>query len=310
MDSATRRARAHRRAAIETHLRQEYRYDLDSPSGAAKNPLDDFLFESKRGHCEFYSTAMAVMLRTLGVPTRNVTGFIGGTYNRFGRYYAVRQGDAHSWVEVYVDGRGWMRFDPTPPSDAAPQSEITGVFAFVRDFVEAAAQRWNRHVVGYDLKQQISLFRNVRNRYSSLRSTSSVAQAISSPRRIALLLVGVGLCGMGIWWLRRGRRKQSTDPKAPTPAEVTALRVVALYKSLEAALAQVGAPRPPSVPPLAHAVALEEMGHPAGKEARELTLVYLEARFGGRELDDDDRRDFSRRVRGLKVGPERARDAA
>jgi transglutaminase-like putative cysteine protease len=63
---------------------------------------------------------MAVMLRTLGVPTRNVTGFVGGTYNRFGKFYAVRQGDAHSWVEVFIDEAGWMTFDPTPPADAAP----------------------------------------------------------------------------------------------------------------------------------------------------------------------------------------------
>jgi transglutaminase-like putative cysteine protease len=110
--------------AIERHLRTEYRYDLGSPSGRAKQPLDDFLFESKRGHCEFYSTAMAVMLRTVGVPTRNVTGFIGGSYNRFGKFYAVRQGDAHSWVEVYIDDYGWRTFDPTPPGDAEPKSEL------------------------------------------------------------------------------------------------------------------------------------------------------------------------------------------
>jgi transglutaminase-like putative cysteine protease len=105
---------------VEAKLRSGYRYDLDSPSGAARNPLEDFLFNSKRGHCEFYSTAMTVMLRSLGIPARNVTGFVGGTYNRFSRSYVVRQGDAHSWVEVWVDGSGWLRFDPTPPSDAAP----------------------------------------------------------------------------------------------------------------------------------------------------------------------------------------------
>jgi len=97
---------------VEAKLRKGYRYDLDSPSGAAKNPLDDFLFNSKRGHCEFYSTAMTVMLRTLDVPSRNVTGFVGGTFNRFSRSYVVRQGDAHSWVEVYLDETGWTRIDP------------------------------------------------------------------------------------------------------------------------------------------------------------------------------------------------------
>src|SRR5690606_4697902 len=100
---------------LETALRTGYQYHLESTSGAAADPLYDFLFVSKRGHCEFYSTAMVVMLRALGVPARNVTGFVGGTFNRFGDFYAVRQGDAHSWVEAYLPGRGWTRFDPTPP---------------------------------------------------------------------------------------------------------------------------------------------------------------------------------------------------
>jgi protein-glutamine gamma-glutamyltransferase len=299
-----------RAQAVESHLRKEYQYDLDSPSGAAKNPLDHFLFESRRGHCEFYSTAMAVLLRTLNIPTRNVTGFIGGTYNRFGHYYAVRQGDAHSWVEVYIDGQGWTRFDPTPPADAAPQGEITGVLAFMRDFVEAMAQRWNRHVVGYDLKQQIGLFRTMQNRYSSFRTQSPLGHALGSPRRVGLILLALGLIAAGAFWLRRGRRGDGAAKKQETPAELTALRVVALYRSLEAALAQLGAARPPSVPPLAHALALEAMGHPAGAEARALTEIYLEARFGGVELGDEARRHFTHRVRELRLLRDVERKAA
>ena len=158
-------------------LRKGYRYDLDSPSGAARNPLDDFLFDSKRGHCEFYSTAMTVMLRTLDVPTRNVTGFVGGTFNRFSRSYVVRQGDAHSWVEVWLDRTGWTRFDPTPPSDAIPRSEISGAFAVLRDFVEALGQRWSRHVVGYDLRQQLGLYGELQNTYR--RSFRARARSIA-----------------------------------------------------------------------------------------------------------------------------------
>jgi transglutaminase-like putative cysteine protease len=144
--------------SIEQKLRSRYSYDLDSPSGLAKAPLDHFLFTSKRGHCEYFSTAMAIMLRTIDIPTRNVTGFIGGSYNKFGEFYAVRQGDAHSWVEAYVAGRGWMTFDPTPPSAAVPYSDIDGVLASVRDLFEAVSQRWNHHVLGYDLRQQIGMF--------------------------------------------------------------------------------------------------------------------------------------------------------
>jgi hypothetical protein len=286
---------------IETRLRRDYRYDLESPSGAADNPLDHFLFESRRGHCEFYSTAMAVMLRTLGVPTRNVTGFIGGTYNRFGRYYAVRQGDAHSWIEVYVDKRGWSRFDPTPPSDAAPQSEITGFLAFIRDFVEAAAQRWNRHIVGYDLKQQVHLFRSVQKRYSEIRGGSDImGGALASPGRIALGGAGLLLVGIGIWWLRRQRGGNGEAKPAKSSANANLTHVVALYRLLDAAMALRGVGRSPSTPPLAHAQALVELGHAAGPEILELTQVYIKARFGGRSLDEEARRDFARRVKALR----------
>ena len=249
----------------------DYKYDLDSPSGAAKNPLDDFLFNCKRGHCEFYSTAMAVMLRTLGVPTRNVTGFIGGTYNRFGHYYAVRQGDAHSWVEVYLDDKGWTRFDPTPPSDAAPQSEVTGFLAFVRDFVEATAQRWNRHVIGYDLKQQVQLFHNVREALldaSHARRHPGRTEVTATPgdaARRAVLVIG------GVVWLRRQQRRGPGPSLTRSAKEVAALQVVRLYRSLEDAMVVHGVIRPSSTPPLSHARALVEMGHPIGPEVLALT---------------------------------------
>lgn len=287
---------------IEANLRKNYEYDLESPSGAANNPLDHFLFESKRGHCEFYSTAMAVMLRTLGVPTRNVTGFIGGTFNRFGRYYAVRQGDAHSWVEVYIDGQGWTRFDPTPPADAAPQSEITGFLAVVRDFVEAAAQRWNKNVVGYDLKQQIQLFSSVRSKYARLQRDSKILGSLGSPWRVALALGGLVLIVGGIVWLRRQRRSESGPARQRSQKEVTAIRIVELYKQLEAAMAARGVPRPPGTPPLSHARALHEAGHPLGPELEELTRFYLDVRFGEHELSEEERRDFAQRAREIRQG--------
>jgi hypothetical protein len=244
---------------------------------------------------------MAVMLRTLGVPTRNVTGFIGGTYNRFGRYYAVRQGDAHSWIEVHLEHKGWTRFDPTPPSDAAPQSDITGVLAFVRDFVEAAAQRWNRHVVGYDLKQQVHLLRAAQRRYSEIRQSSDImGGAIASPTRIALGLGGILLLALGLYWLKRQRGGESeAKPKRPG-ADPNLTQIVALYRALDAAMAARGIGRSPSTPPLAHARALVELGHPAADEILDLTRLYVEARFGGRSLDDETRRDYARRVKLLR----------
>jgi transglutaminase-like putative cysteine protease len=283
--------------AVERHLRTEYRYDLESPSGGAANPLDHFLFESQRGHCEFYSTAMAVLLRTRGIPTRNVTGFVGGTYNRFGRYYAVRQGDAHSWVEVYLPDRGWTRFDPTPPSNAVPQSELTGVVAFLRDVMEAAAQRWNRHVRGYDLAQQIQLLSAAQRRFSGFEDFDPRAP---SPKQLGAI-AGALVLGAAVFMLLR-RRYRATHPLPPRRAleQAQLEHVVALYRALEAALAERGVPRAPSTPPLAHARALFERQHPLAAEVLELTELYLEARFGDQPLSVEQQRHFARRIRALR----------
>jgi protein-glutamine gamma-glutamyltransferase len=253
---------------------------------------------------------MAVMLRTLGVPTRNVTGFIGGTYNRFARSYAVRQGDAHSWVEVYLDDTGWTRFDPTPPASAAPQSDITGLLAFVRDFVEATTQRWNRHVIGYDLKQQVGLLRSMHASYSKLRARpGTVGKLLSSPRTTLFTVVGLACLAYGVVWLRRRRKTHSPTARAATERETAAREVVELYRQLEAALATRGVARPTGTPPRAHAVSLQALGHPLGEEALALTELYVAARFGGATLSLEERRDFARRVRAMRVqrpAPDRA----
>ncbi|HEX6766751.1 MAG TPA: DUF3488 and transglutaminase-like domain-containing protein [Polyangiaceae bacterium] len=289
-----------RARAIEAKLRKGYRYDLDSPSGAAKNPLDDFLFNSKRGHCEFYSTAMTVMLRSLGVPARNVTGFVGGTFNRFSRSYVVRQGDAHSWVEVWADGTGWTRFDPTPPSEAIPRSEISGAFAVLRDFVEALGQRWSRHVVGYDLRQQLGLYGELQNTYRRLvPSSSPLNRVLGSPRRLLFTLLALAGLGFGLrelWRLRR--RGEKVDDR--TESERRASSAVELYQSLERVLAVRGVARPAGTPPLAHAKALDALGHPFSVEVLDLTERYLRARFGGEHLDLAQRRSYADRVRALR----------
>ncbi|HKY37827.1 MAG TPA: DUF3488 and transglutaminase-like domain-containing protein [Polyangiaceae bacterium] len=290
---------------VEAALRKGYRYDLESPSGAARNPLDHFLFVSRRGHCEFYSTAMAVLLRTQGVPTRNVNGFIGGTFNRFGRYYAVRQGDAHSWVEVYVEGKGFVRFDPTPPADAAPQSEITGVLAFVRDMVEAAAQRWDRNVVGYDMRQQLGIWSSVKDRYRHLTSGSKVAGSmlLGSPRRLVLSVLGLALVLGLVWYLYRHRARPRSKLPPPSETEARVRETAELYRALDHALSLCGVPRPIGTPPLTHARGLSVLGHPVGDATVRLTERYLRARFGKVPFSPEERREFLRQIRELARSP-------
>jgi protein-glutamine gamma-glutamyltransferase len=289
---------------VEAALRKGYRYDLESPSGAQKNPLDHFLFVSKRGHCEFYSTAMAVLLRTQGVPTRNVNGFIGGTFNRFGRYYAVRQGDAHSWVEVYVEGKGFVRFDPTPPADAAPQSEITGVLAFVRDMVEAAAQRWDRNVVGYDMRQQIGIWEGIKKWFNSLTGGDKKdTKLLGSPRRLGLSVLGVAVVLGLAWYLYRRRAKPRSKLPPPSESEARVRETAELYRAVDHALSLRGVPRPTGTPPLTHARGLTVLGHPAGETTLLLTERYLRARFGKVPFSPEERREFLRQVRELARPP-------
>jgi hypothetical protein len=100
--------------ALEQHLRTHYAYDLDSALTSQNDtPLSEFLFERKRGHCEFFASALAVMLRTQHIPARLVTGFSATNRNPLTGYFDIYALDGHAWVEAYVDGQGWVILEPT-----------------------------------------------------------------------------------------------------------------------------------------------------------------------------------------------------
>ncbi len=292
--------------AIETHLRTEYTYDLGSPSQGKPLPVDHFLFESKRGHCEFFSTAMAIMLRQVGIPSRNVTGFVGGTYNRFGRYYAVREGDAHSWVEAYIDAPvgAWVTFDSTPPAAAQPLQPTTGPWVYMRDFVEALAQRWNRYVVGYDLKTQGRLFDEVRAVYARARNRTGLdkgpLEKVTRAPVIAAVALAMSAGFYFAWKRRRGGKDDDDAKKEKEKPDPRAELATALYRNLELALSTQGIARPAATPPLRHAEDLTARHHPLAQDVMTLTRTYIEARFGGVALDDGTAKDFERRVRQIR----------
>lgn len=293
--------------AIQEHLRQDYAYNLNSPSAGTPQPVDHFLFESKRGHCEFFSTAMAVMLREIGIPSRNVTGFVGGTWNRFGRYYAVREGDAHSWVEAYLDDPwrpGWQTFDPTPPSGAQPLEQPDSVLNALRDILEALSQQWNSYVVSYDLRKQVRLFDDVTKSYERLRSRAGVNKGPLDRLTRAPVVAGALLAIVALAYAAWKRRKRVGDakPRATKKSANDAKleSAAALYRALETAMQTQGISRAPSTPPLRHAESLCTRRHPLGDEVIALTSVYLVTRFGGAELTDATKRDFERRVRDIR----------
>jgi transglutaminase-like putative cysteine protease len=294
--------------AIEDRLRREYTYDLHSPSGGKPQPVDHFLFESRRGHCEFFSTAMALMLRAVGIPSRNVTGFVGGTWNRFGRYYAVREGDAHSWVEAYIDDPlrpSWRTFDPTPANGAQPLEPPGGAYYYLRDFVEALSQRWNTYVVGYDLRKQVRIFDELSRRYERFRARTGVNKGPLDRLTRGPVVAGsaLGLVAAAyLAWKRRRKKAEAASPEETRKAHDARVETAAaLYRALETALQTQGITRAPSVPPLRHAEELRTRHHPLGDEVVALTTVYLQTRFGGVTLTDPLRKDFERRVREIRA---------
>jgi protein-glutamine gamma-glutamyltransferase len=296
--------------AIEDHLRHEYRYDTASPSGGTPFPVEDFLFVSKRGHCEFFSTAMALMLREVGIPSRNVTGFVGGTYNRWGHYYAVREGDAHSWVEAYLSDptrTGWATFDPTPPAGAQPLEATTGVLVFVRDVVEALSQNWNTFVVGYNLSTQGRILEDMSRRYEALRKKTGVSHGKlerwtrPSPL-VATTLLMLAAAGY-VYRQWKQRRALEPTPEEPAARSESALAATTLYKLLESALSARGIVRAPSLPPLRHALELTDRRHPLAPEVLALTQLYLDTRFGHRHLTDTDMRAYEQRIRDIRQQP-------
>jgi len=142
--------------AIERYLRTNFKYTLQLPRTLNRDPLAAFLFERKQGHCEYFASSMAVMLRSIGIPSRVVNGFRTGEFNDLTSQYLIRASDAHSWVEAFFPDYGWISFDPTP---AAPVHARSG-WSRVALYVDAAASFWREWIINYDLSHQHTLGRN------------------------------------------------------------------------------------------------------------------------------------------------------
>ena len=139
--------------SMEHYLKTKFSYTLQLPSTRHTDPLAHFLFERKQGHCEYFASAMAVMLRTLKIPSRVITGFRTNEFNDITSQYIIRSSDAHAWVEAYFPERGWVTFDPTPGSGAYAQRGRGRIFMYT----DAMASFWREWVVNYDVAHQYTL---------------------------------------------------------------------------------------------------------------------------------------------------------
>jgi len=249
---------------LESALRT-FRYTLDNPSGQAANPLEDFLERTQAGHCEYFASAMALMLRARGVPARVVNGYRLGPWIPEGGYFRVSQNEAHSWVEYWHGGRWWTA-DPTPQGPAATTSGFQGLGTLER-WLDTLRYRWDRYVVRFSDEDQQSGLSWLQGRAQGWEWHWK-----APPRSIAWAL---GLLALA-WalWRTRGRWR----PESEGPGRIRALRPLlkATRRTLppqtgetaRAWLRRLGALRPERMEALCHlADAADVQAYGAGNSA-------------------------------------------
>ena len=287
---------------IESHLRNDFSYTLDLKAGGA-DPLADFLFRVRAGHCEYFATAMTVMLRTVGVPARVVNGFQQGEYNDAADAYTVRQSDAHSWVEVYFPQTGaWVSFDPTP--DAGRPVADDGWLGGFNKYAEALELFWIQYVVAYDKQEQRSLASTIRSslgayrqtigqvadglralllaRWRGLTATTSEQTQARWLRYAPLLLLLCALLGLSFFLFKGARRLRLKRNDAKLQPANTARSAVVFYERMSKALATRGLERAPAQTPLEFATTTGLL------EALLVTRAYNRVRYGAHDLSPAD----------------------
>ena len=230
-------------AAIERYLSTKLRYTTQLPTTAPLDPVADFLFNRREGHCEYFASAMALMLRAEGIPSRIVTGYQRGVFNPLTEWYLIRASDAHSWVEAFIPGHGWQSFDPTP---AGPPAEAAGIFTRLALYADAMEVFWQEWVVGYDQERQIALAGRVgrSRRWQGFRWDLWERDARRAIQAIDWRGVAVGIAGvvgfgfllrsapkLGLWWRSRRQRKRALSGQAdPSDATLLYLHMTELLK--------------------------------------------------------------------------------
>jgi hypothetical protein len=283
--------------ALEQYLRSHYAYSLEMPPCPPdRDPVEFFLFDMKQGHCEYFASALALMLRYTGIPSMVVNGFQRGDVNPFSGVFVVRQSDAHSWVEAYMGRHGWIELDATPPGI---QPGRTGWLAVVEDLVDSIQFMWIQDVVNYDVGDQVRLFRDLRQRTTAFKQFlaawfqsvqdwiesvwdtawlrwESGALRVDRMGRLGFLLMAL-LALLGLLALLRRRFGLRLGRGAAAARRGSA---VWLYQRFLHLAARAGWTKPDGETPREFAVRLRDHFPPGSVE--EFTDVYYELRFDRR----------------------------
>jgi transglutaminase-like putative cysteine protease len=305
---------------LELYLRSErFRYSLlPQPRDPGIDPVEDFIRNNPQGHCEYFASALALMLRSLNIPSRVVVGFKGGDYNQVGGFYQVRQLHAHAWVEAYLkpdeippdmrppasDGlAGWLTLDPTPAADASGAFDRGGWLNALADLGDYFKHLWSNYVVGLTAERQrdaiyrplSQLATNVEQLVEGNEGISAAmwrwlqTNALTFRGLLILLAVAVVTLFVGrrlVWLIAALFRKRTSRRKAGRRRER-----VEFYERLEEILARYGLVRAGQQTPLEFALAAgaqmvaESATRPHATLPRRIVEAYYRVRFGQHALD-------------------------
>jgi transglutaminase-like putative cysteine protease len=274
---------------LADHLQRGYQYTLEL-SGEVEDPLADFLFERKAGHCEHFATALTLLLRTQGIPARLASGFYGGERSATG--YLVRAGDAHAWTQVLVPEKGFVTVDATPPANRASQS--LAILEYLSGLYASIEARWRSSVVDYSLRDQVSLA----ERFIRPPKQRGGGRTQLPPLRawVAALLAAGAVYGV---WRLLSRRVPRARPHEATR----------FVDSVERQLLGAGVKRREGETFEDLAARLRQEAHPLAEPLTPVARRYLEARFGGRPLQAGEAEALLRDLRPA-VDAHRARVSA
>jgi transglutaminase-like putative cysteine protease len=281
-------------ALVRVFHSDPFRYELDlAPRGP--NALEDFLTTRHAGHCQTYASAMALLLRESGIPSRFVTGFLGGEMGAFGRYVLVRGNNVHAWVEAWCGPRkGWLTFDPTPAS-GQPRLERVPLSARLRQVTDGVEFFYDRFVLSFGQSDQAEMLRRLRE--ATGRAGAALQSAFGGVAGALTRLTG-GRAGTAAAHaflavllplaVRRlfSRARFGTHGLPPASAA---------YRRVQKALHRRGAPLTPSSAPAETLDAAAKFGPAAAAPAAEIVRAYVRESFGGFSASEEE----AQRLRGL-----------
>ncbi|MCA9290447.1 MAG: DUF3488 domain-containing protein [Phycisphaerales bacterium] len=291
-----------------------YTTDLSDvpPAPASQDPVERFLAETKRGHCEYFASGLAALCQSVNVPVRIVTGYMTQEYDDTDQTYIVREANAHAWVEVQTGPSRWTTFDPSPPTILADQESTDGLADRLRWFYDRLEMNWSTNIVAFDGSTQTQMMDRLDLRWSDQLATfmARVRQWAGAVNRAFyfgwagyawMVLVGFILAlsiGVLVRLVRRRRRiHRVLQLHHVTGAEYRRiLGQVGFYLDMLGVLRRAGYAKPDWSPPRLHAASIAPRIPAAAPTVERLIDAFYAVRFGGRSLDRDEARTMERLV--------------